>query len=61
MPELPDGLPEEQRQRYETIAAIARKTAARLPRPTDKALEPAYRFTQHLPVETSNNHRRPRT
>ena len=50
MPDLPEGLTEAQRQRYETIAAIARKTAARLPCPADKTLEPAYRFTLHLPA-----------
>jgi hypothetical protein len=50
-PVLPVGLSPEQRARYEQIAALARATAARLPRPMEKTLEPAHVFSlQAKPV-----------
>ena len=44
-PVLPVGLSPEQRTRYEQIAALARATADRLPRPMAKSLEPAHVFS----------------
>ncbi len=41
IPALPMGLSPEQSARYEQIAALARATADRLPRPMEKTLEPA--------------------
>jgi hypothetical protein len=45
IPVLPMGLSPEQRARYEEIAALARATADRLPRPMEKTLEPAPIFS----------------
>ncbi|MCB8882583.1 hypothetical protein ACELLULO517_20220 [Acidisoma cellulosilytica] len=45
---LPEGLSEEQKARYAVIAAVARRTADRLPRGLDEAIEPAHSFTLHL-------------
>jgi hypothetical protein len=45
IPALPMGLSPEQRARYEQIAALARATADRLPRPLEKTLEPAHVFS----------------
>lgn len=47
MPDLPASLTETQKQRYDTIAAIARRTADRVPHPTDKFTEPAHVFDLH--------------
>jgi hypothetical protein len=47
MPGLPDCLTEEQKARYEKIAAIARRAADRLPHPADKFAEPAHEFRLH--------------
>jgi hypothetical protein len=45
IPSLPKGLSPEQRARYAQIAALARATADRLPRPMEKTLEPAPVFS----------------
>ncbi len=45
IPVLPMGLSPEQSARYEQIAALARATADRLPRPMEKTLEPAPIFS----------------
>ncbi len=47
IPALPMGLSPEQSARYEQIAALARATADRLPRPMEKTLEPAPVFSLH--------------
>jgi hypothetical protein len=47
-PELPACLTGEQKARYPAIAAIVRKTAARLPRAADKTMEPGHVFDLHL-------------
>ena len=44
---LPAGLPPEQSARYREIAALARATADRLPRPLERGLEPAHVFSLH--------------
>jgi hypothetical protein len=46
-PVLPVRLSPEQRARYPHIAALARATADRLPRPMEKTLEPAHVFSLH--------------
>lgn len=46
-PPLPASLTAEQAARYPAIAAIARRTAARLPHTADKSLEPAHVFDLH--------------
>jgi hypothetical protein len=48
VPALPDSLSDEQKARYAVISAIARRTADRLPRRLDEALEPAHSFTLHI-------------
>jgi hypothetical protein len=47
IPRLPAGLSAEQRARYEEIAALARATANRLPRPMEKGLEPGHVYDLH--------------
>ena len=47
IPVLPAGFSPEQIARYQEIAALARATADRLPRPMEKALEPAHVFGLH--------------
>lgn len=49
LPDLPAILTDTQKQRYLTIAAIARRTADRLPHSADKFAEPAHVFNLHLP------------
>jgi hypothetical protein len=41
------GLSAEQRARYDEIAALARATANRLPRPMEKSSEPGHAFSLH--------------
>jgi hypothetical protein len=48
VPRLPAGLTPEQRARYEEIAALARETANRLPRPMEKTLEPGHVYSLHI-------------
>ncbi|MDQ0393351.1 hypothetical protein [Labrys monachus] len=48
IPGLPACLTAEQKSRYPVIAAIVRRTTARLPRTADKFLEPAHVFDLHL-------------
>ena len=48
IPVLPAGLSPEQVARYEHIAALARTTADRLPRPMEKTLEPAHVFSLQI-------------
>jgi hypothetical protein len=48
IPRLPAGLSAEQRARYEEIAALARATADRMPRPMEKALEPGHVYVLHI-------------
>ena len=50
VPVLPAGLSPEQIARFEHIAALARATADRLPRPMEKTLEPAHVFSLQLPI-----------
>jgi hypothetical protein len=47
-PDLPGNLTDVQKQRYDTIAAIAQRAVDRLPRQPDKFIEPAHVFTLHL-------------
>jgi hypothetical protein len=47
IPSLPKALSPEQSARYEQIAALARATADRLPRPMEKTLEPGHVFSLH--------------
>lgn len=47
LPDVPATLTEAQKQRYLEIAAIARRTADRLPHSTDKFAEPAHVFDLH--------------
>ncbi len=47
IPALPDCMSDEQKQRYATIAAIARATADRVPHATNEFSEPAHVFDRH--------------
>jgi hypothetical protein len=52
MPEepLPDCLSDDQKQRYATIAALARATADRVPHATNEFSEPAHVVDRHRQV-----------